>query len=121
VKLVRESLFEKFSEEGDAIHDMGIGLLPKYEKELDAKYRWSVSPEPKDHMRVEAIADKAKGDTSKENRLAQTMCKLITDPQKAYRRYIAAKKHGGMHWEVTRIFLQRAGELHEKSQKFNRL
>lgn len=110
MKLVRESLFEKFSDEGDAIHDMGIGLLPKFEKELDDRYRW-VSPEPKDKMRVGDIIKKANGDKAKEIKLAETMCKLITDAKKAYRRYIAAKREGGMHWEVTRIFLRRAGEL----------
>lgn len=113
MKLVRESLFEKFSEEGDAIHDMGIGVLPDYAKKLAEKYKWDrdTFDDAKDRMRVRDIIDKAKGDTSKEEKLAETMCKLITDAKKAYRRYLAAKTQRGMNWEVTRIFLRRAAEL----------
>jgi hypothetical protein len=110
VKLVKESLYEKFSEESDPIMDLGIGLLPKYRDELQKKYRW-VSPEPKDRMRVEAIVSKAGGNSKKEISLATTMGKLIQDPKKAYRRYVAAAKIGGEHWDVTRVFLKRAGEL----------
>lgn len=113
MKLVRESLFEKFSEEGDAIHDMGIGLLPEYEKKLAEKYKWSrdAIEDAKDRMRVRDIIDKAKGDSNKENKLAETMCKLIGDAKKAYRRYLAAKGARGSNWEVTRIFLRRAADL----------
>jgi len=113
MKLVRESLYEKFTEEGDPLHDMGIGLLPKYEKELEAKYKWSRDSlaEPKDRMRIRDIISKANGNEAKENKLAETMCKLITDAKKAYRRYLAAKVIRGMSWEPTRIFLRRAGEL----------
>jgi hypothetical protein len=103
-------IYEKFTEEGDAIYDMGIGLLPKYREELEKRYRWE-SYEPKDRMRVEDIISKSKGDSKKEISLATTMGKLIQDPKKAYRRYRAAAKIGGEHWDVTRVFLQRAGEL----------
>jgi hypothetical protein len=110
VKLVRESLYEKFIEDTDPIQDMGIGLLSKYETELSKRYRWE-SPEAKDRMRVEAIRSKANGNSRKENTLATTMGKLIQDTKKAYRRYLAAKSEGGANWEVTKIFLRRAGEL----------
>ena len=106
MKLVREYLNEKFTEDSDPIRDMGIGLLA----ELEKRYRW-VSPEYKDHMRISDIIAKAHGDSDKENRLARTMAKLITDREKAYRRYLAAKQRGGSNWEVTRIFLERAFEL----------
>jgi len=117
VKIVRESLFEslfeKFTEESDALYDMGIGLLPTFEKDLQQKYRYTRHNwvEPKDRMRVNDIAKKANGDEVKENKLAETMCKLIHDRLKAYRRFLAAREIGGMNWEVTKIFLRRAAEL----------
>jgi ADP-ribose pyrophosphatase YjhB (NUDIX family) len=113
VKLVKESLYEKFTEEGDPLYDMGIGLLPTFEKELQQKYHWSRGSwvEPKDTMRIQDIIRKANGDPEKENKLAQTMCKLIQERLKAYRRFLAAKEEGGMNWEVTKIFLRRAAEL----------
>lgn len=106
MKLVREYLYEKFTEESDPIRDMGIGMLADLEK----KYRWVV-PEHKDLMRIRDIDLKALNNKDKEKSLARTMCKLIKDPEKAYRRYLAAKKFGGAQWEVTRIFLDRAFEL----------
>lgn len=113
MKLVRESLFEKFTDESDPLYDMGIGLLPTFEKELQQKYRWTRHNwvEPKDRMRIQDIVKKAGGDDAKENKLAETMCKLIGDRLKAYRRFLAAKEEGGMNWEVTKIFLRRAAEL----------
>lgn len=110
MKLVRESLFEKFSEESDPIMDLGIGLLSKYETELSKRYRWE-SSEIKDTNRIRDIVAKANGNKQKEVKLAETMCKLITDTKKAYRRYLAAKMKGGSNWDVTRVFLRRAGEL----------
>jgi hypothetical protein len=111
MKIVREYLYEKFTEEGDPIQDMGIGLLPKYKEVLGQRYKY-VYPEPKDMMRIKDIIRKADGDKVKERKLAATMAKLITDRQKAWRRYLAALKVGGNSWDVTQIFLQKAGELH---------
>jgi hypothetical protein len=113
MKLVKESLYEKFSEEGDPLYDMGIGLLPEFEKQLNYQYKFhrGSEMEQKDRMRIRDIVRKANGDPEKENKLAQTMCKLMQDRLKAYRRFLAAKEEGGMHWEVTKIFLRRAAEL----------
>jgi hypothetical protein len=113
MKLVKESLYEKFSEGGDPIYDMGIDILPKYQKELDDKYRWERNkfPEGKDRMRIKDIVSKAQGDSAKEMKLAETMCKLITDPLKAYRRFQAAREIMGMKWGPSSIFLIRAAEL----------
>jgi hypothetical protein len=113
MKLVRESLYEKFTDEGDPLYDMGIGLLPEFEKQLEQKYKWRRGSwvEPKDRMRIRDIIRKADGDPEKENKLAQTMCKLIQERLKAYRRFLAAKEERGMEWEVTKIFLRRAAEL----------
>ena len=36
MKLVRESLFEKFTEDGDPIEDMGIGMRAKIKKWFDS-------------------------------------------------------------------------------------
>ena len=110
MKLVREYLYEKFIEDSDPIQDMGIGLLSKYESELEKRFRWE-STEMKDRTRIRNIVDKANGDTQKEIRLAETMCKLIQDTKKAYRRYLAAKALYGPNWDVTKVFLRRAGEL----------
>ena len=101
-------VFEKFTEDSDPIQDMGIGMLP----ELEKKYRWVV-PEAKDIMRIRDIQRKAAGNSRREETLAKTMCKLITTREKAYRRYLAAKREGGANWEVTRIFLERAFELNQ--------
>lgn len=107
MKLVPEFLYEKFTEDDiDPIRSMGIGLADK----LSKMYPW-VRPEAKDIMRINDIIKKANGDVDKENRLATTMSKLITDEEKAYRRYLAAKKIGGDNWEVTNIFLSKALEL----------
>jgi hypothetical protein len=113
MKLVKEFLYEKFSIEGDPLYDMGIGLLPQFEKQLKEKYKYNYGSwvELKDANRIKDIKSKAKGDSEKENKLAETMCKLIKDPLKAYRRFLAAKDFGGTEWEVTKIFLRRAAEL----------
>jgi len=109
MKLVREYLNEKFTDDDtDPIKDMGIGLAGK----LKDIYKWT-TPEYKDYLRIRDIVSKANGDSDKENRLARTMTKLITDPVKAYRRYLAAKNERGDNWEVTRIFLSRALELNK--------
>lgn len=105
-------VFEKFTEDGDPIHDMGIGILPKL-KALKEKYRsltWEY-PEPKDVMRIENIVKKSKGNTEKERMYAKMMANAIDDKFKAYRRYLAAKNAGGDGWDVTQIFLIRVLEL----------
>ena len=95
MKLVREQLYEKFVEDSDPIHDLGIGQ----------------KPDAKDIQRVQDIQRKAKGKSYKEAELAETMCKLIKDKEKAYRRYLAAKQVGGEKWRVAQIFLEKAAEL----------
>ena len=112
MKLIRESLYEKFVEGGDPIYDMGIGLA-KIEKQLEQDYKYyrEAWPDYKDRKRINDIIKKADGNDEKENKLAQTMCKLIQDRFKAYRRYKAAKSLKGINWEVTKIFLRRAAEL----------
>jgi hypothetical protein len=95
MKLVREQLYERFVEDSDPIHDLDIG------QKADAK----------DLQRIKDIQTKAKGSGYKENELATTMCKLIKDKEKAYRRYLAAKEIGGKKWRVAQIFLERAVEL----------
>lgn len=111
IKLVKESLYEAFSEGGDPIEDMGIGVLSKYKDILDSTYKFWNYVETKDTNRIKDIIKKAQGDAEKENKLARTMCKLIGDRHKAYRRYVAARQVGGENWEVTKIFLLRAAEL----------
>jgi hypothetical protein len=106
MKLVRESLYEKFTADSDPISDMGIGM----KKNLEKYSRW-IRPENKDIMRIRDIVSKANGDHEKEARLARTMCKLITDREKSYRRYLAAKQIGGEDWEVTNIFMAKAIEM----------
>lgn len=112
---IKESLNEKFTEDSDPIQDMGIGLKNQLQKLLDdnphLKYR--VTPDPKDYRRIRDIQSKAKGDLEKEKRLASTMAKLITDHEKAYRRYLAAKYFGGDEWEVTNIFLIKVLEIYK--------
>jgi hypothetical protein len=101
MKLVRESLNEKFVEDSDPIHDLGIGQ----------------KPDAKDIKRVQDIFTKAqqKRHVSATD-LAHTMCKLITTPEKAYRRYLAAAQIDGKNNRVAQIFLERAVELgHEEA------
>jgi len=93
VKLVKESLYEKFTEGGDPIRDLGIGQ----------------KPEEKDIMRIEKIGNMRH--SWKQRVAAEKMSKLITNKEKAFRRYLAAKQIGGEDWEITRIFLRRAVDL----------
>ena len=106
-------VFEAFTEDSDPILDMGMGMLPQYAKQLEKRWKWSwgSTPDDKDRKRIADIIKKANGDTHKEKKLAETMCKLITDPKKCYRRYLAAHNHLGLSHSVTIIFLQRAAEL----------
>jgi hypothetical protein len=114
MKFVKESLYEKFTEEDtDPIHDMGIGLKAQLEKLLnkDPFLKWNHSEE-KDIMRIKSIISKSKGNSEKEQMYARNMAKAIEDRRKAYRRYLAAKEEGGEGWEVTNIFLQKVLEMY---------
>jgi hypothetical protein len=100
LKLVRESLNEKFVEDSDPIHDLGIGQ----------------KPDAKDIKRVQDIFTKAKGSGWKARELAQTMCKLIKDKEKAYRRYLAAAQIDEKNGQVAQTFLEKAVQLgHEEA------
>jgi len=105
-------VFEKFTEDGDPIHDMGIGILPKLKALEDKNYhlKWEY-PDSKDHMRIRDIISKSAGSAERERKLAKMMANAITDPHKAYRRYKAALQKGGEEWDVTNIFLIRVLEL----------
>ena len=92
MKLVKESLYEKFTEGGDPIRDLGIGQ----------------KPEEKDIMRIEKIWNMRAWE---QRGAAEKMAKLITGKEKAYRRYLAAKTRGGNEWAPTKIFLKRAVDL----------
>jgi hypothetical protein len=101
-KEIKEYINEKFTEDSDPIHDLGIGV------------------EQKDLMRINDIIKKAHGYSWEEKKLAETMCKLITDKNKAFRRYLAAKSIKGDSWPVTKIFLRRAKQLgHESALKIS--
>jgi hypothetical protein len=65
----------------------------------------------KDVQRVQDIVTKSKGDTNKMLTLANTMCKLITDKDKAYDRGVAADQILGADHEVTKAFFSRAEAL----------
>ena len=110
MKLVGEYLYEKFTEDGDPIRDLGIGMGPKIEK-LAQIYKWHSTPEQKDYVRIKNIAIKAHGNIEKERMYAKMMANAIEYPDKAYRRYKAALYIGGEEWDVTQIFLIRALEL----------
>jgi len=94
-RLLKESLNEKFTDDSDPIDDMRIGL----------------QPDLKDINRIKDIKTKARGSKWQEIRLAETMCKLIKDKEKAFRRYLAAELIGGEDWAVSETFLIRAAEL----------
>jgi hypothetical protein len=63
----------------------------------------------KDIMRIQDIVRKAEGNASKAKKLAETMCKLITDKWKALRRARAAEREGEP--DLADIFTHRAKEL----------
>lgn len=101
MKLVREQLYEKFVDDSDPIHDLGIGQ----------------KPDAKDIQRVQDIFRKGqiKRNVSASD-LAETMCKLIKDKEKAYRRYLAAAQIAGKDSRVAQAFLYRAVQLgHEEA------
>jgi ankyrin repeat protein len=108
--MIKESLYEKFTEDSDPIHDLGIGIRLK------------------DLIKINDIKKKAYGNKWEEERLATTMAKLITDPTKAFRRCLAAKNASESNWEVTKIFLKRAKYLGnenalkiKESKKYNNM
>lgn len=63
----------------------------------------------KDIMRIQDIVRKSAGNAYKAKKLAETMCKLITDKWKAVRRARAAEREGES--ELADVFMQRAKEL----------
>lgn len=63
----------------------------------------------KDTMRIKDIVSKAAGNVEKAKKLAETMCKLITDKWKALRRARAADMEN--EHDLAEIFIQRAKEL----------
>jgi hypothetical protein len=65
----------------------------------------------KDLQRINDIVTKSKGDESKMLMLANTMCKLITDKNKAFDRGVAADQILGSDHPVTKVFFDRAGSL----------
>lgn len=84
-----------------------LELDPEDDDLEEAKDPYAVTS--KDKMRIQDIHDKANGDKSKMLRLAQTMCKLITDKTKALRRGMAAEDLN-FH-DIAKLFFQRANEL----------
>jgi len=65
----------------------------------------------KDIQRIQDIITKSNGDENKMVTLANTMCKLITDKNKAMDRGLAADQLLGPDHAVTKIFLDRASSL----------
>jgi len=63
----------------------------------------------KDTMRIQDIQRKSNGNMDKAKKLAQTMCKLITDKWKAIRRARAAEREN--EHDLADIFFNRAKEL----------
>lgn len=63
----------------------------------------------KDIMRIQDIVAKSAGNAVKAKKLAETMCKLITDKWKALRRARAAEREGEP--DLADIFTHRAKEL----------
>jgi len=83
-------------------------LEPEDDEDLDeGKDPYEVTS--KDTMRIQDIHDKADGDEFKMKRLAQTMCKLITDASKATRRALAAERL--KFYDIADMFFARAREL----------
>lgn len=65
----------------------------------------------KDVQRIDDIVKKSNGDESKMLLLANTMCKLITDKNKAFDRGVAADQILGSDHPVTKAFFDRAAGL----------
>lgn len=83
-------------------------LEPEEDEELEeGKDPYAVTS--KDTMRIQDIHDKANGDKFKMKRLAETMCKLITDASKATRRALAAEQL--KFYDLAELFFARAREL----------
>ncbi len=60
----------------------------------------------KDTMRIQDIVKKAAGNAEKAKKLAETMCKLITDRFKALRRARAAEREG--EYDLADIFYRKS-------------
>jgi hypothetical protein len=65
----------------------------------------------KDIQRIQDIVTKSNGDSNKMLTLANTMCKLITDKNKAYDRGLASDQILGSDHPVTKAFMDRAQAL----------
>jgi len=76
---------------------------------MNTKTTLSTVPEAKDVRRIADIVTKAGGDTDKAIRLARTMAKAITSPDKAMRRSLAAREAG--YQDIEDVFLVRFKEL----------
>jgi hypothetical protein len=83
-------------------------LEPEEDEELEeGKDPYAITS--KDTMRIQDIHDKANGDKFRMRRLAETMCKLITDASKATRRALAAEQL--KFYDLAELFFARAREL----------
>jgi hypothetical protein len=105
------------AEEGSELHKKALEILKaqspeEYERIMEAKVDPKV-PKSKDIMRVNDIVKKA-GNHQNNTAigLAANMAQAIMDPDKAYRRYIAAKDKG--YSKIAGIFKARYEELEKK-------
>ena len=67
--------------------------------------------EIKDLERLTDIKKKSRGDIPDAMNLAYTMSRLIKDPDKAYRRFLAARVVFGEAPQISQIFLEKAAVL----------
>lgn len=91
----------------DDCEDDDMALDPEDDDLEEAKDPYVITS--KDRMRIQDIHDKAAGDKTKMEKLASTMCKLITDAQKALRRGMAAQDMNFNN--IAKLFFARAAEL----------
>ena len=94
--------------------ELDIELSPEDEADMQDDEELEEAKDPlmvdsKDLMRIDDIITKAAGNKYKAIKLAETMCKLITDRFKALRRARAAERRGQP--DLADIFTKRATEL----------
>jgi len=90
--------------------DLDIELEPEDDDDDSLEEKADpLSVTSKDVMRINDIREKANGNMDKMKKLAETMCKLITDKMKAVRRARAAERAG--EEELANIFYARAQKL----------
>lgn len=92
----------------DEIKDIEDGEVDDEDDQLEEKAD-PLAVTSKDIMRIQDIVRKSEGNAYKAKKLAETMCKLITDKWKALRRARAAEREGEV--ELADIFTHRAKEL----------